>query len=358
MPQFVNYSFSGWFFALMVWAFTGPALAQSEAGAPDTGSCPDVVMRDPAMLEFDPQGNLYIAELQGRRILKWDMGTSCLSVVVDGYQRLYGLMFNPGTTAFYFSDVGHNQIRQLDLQSGEVTIVAGNGEAGFSGDGGPARDAALDSPYDIFLDGRGALYIADTDNNRIRKVDLDTGIIETVAGTGEWGYSGNGGDPLLAKLARPHIVTGDGKGGIIIGDSFSHTIRRIAVGHNRIVTIAGTAEDISAGDGGPALEASFRYFGDLIMDGPEALIVSEYQGAKIRRIDFVNGMIERIAGTGEKGLSGDGGPALNAAMHGVTGVALDSERNIYVAEINNGRIRRIDHSTGLITTFLTGTPRD
>ena len=230
---------------------------------------------------------------------------------------------------------------------GTITTVAGTGEGSFGGDGGPAVRSQLREPRGVAVDGAGNLYIADSQNNRIRKVD-STGTITTVAGTGAFGFSGDGGPASEAQLYSPHSVTVDGAGNLYIADSGNHRIRKVD-SRGTITTVAGTGFGFSSGDGGPAVEARLSYPEGVALDGAGNLYIADSGNSRIRKVDS-RGTITTIAGTGERGFSGDGGPAVRSQLYFPSGVAVDGAGNLYIGDLYNNRIRKVD-SRGTITTI-------
>ena len=232
-----------------------------------------------------------------------------------------------------------------------ISTIAGTGDTGYdrgsySGDGGPAVAARLNWPTAIALDGLGNLYIADTWNHRIRRVDA-TGTITTIAGTGEVGYSGDGGPAVAAQLNWPAGMAVDGQGNLYFADGFNHRIRRIdATGI--ITTIAGTGEVGYSGDGGSAVAARLNLPGDVAIDGSGNLYITDTWNHRIRRVD-ATGMITTIAGTGEQGYGGDGGPAVAARLEGPVAVAVDGAGKLYITDKGNRRIRRVDATETIAT---------
>jgi uncharacterized protein (TIGR03437 family) len=226
--------------------------------------------------------------------------------------------------------------------SGLLTIAAGNGNFGFSGEGGPAASASLYVPQGVAVDSAGNIYIADTENNRIRKVSA--GIITTVAGNGNAGFSGDGGPAINASLSYPIGVAVDSAGNLYIADSSNNRIRKVSGG--TITTVAGNGNARFSGDGGPATSASLFYPVGVAVDSAGNLYVAERQDNRIRKVS--GGTITTVAGSGDTGFSGDGGPATSASVDYPGGVAVDSTGNLYIADSGNGRIRKV--SGGIITT--------
>ncbi len=250
-----------------------------------------------------------------------------------------------GSGNVYFADSQNHRIRKVDT-SGTVTTFAGTGERGYSGDGGPPVDAQLNNPSGVAVDGDGNLYIADQDNRRVRRVDAG-GPITTVAGTGQYGSSGDGGLAANARLVSPSSVAVDGTGKLYIADSANHRIRRVDAG-GTITTLAGNGEEGYSGDGGPAVDAQLDFPSGVTVDGDGNLYIADGDNHRIRKVD-TSGTITTFAGNGKRGHSGDG-PAVVARLHRPEGVAVDGAGNLYIADASNFRIRRVDNS-GNITTI-------
>ena len=245
-------------------------------------------------------------------------------------------------TGEYCIGPGGDTVRKVD-PDGTITTVVGTGEAGFSGDGRLATKAKLDGPFGVAVDQEGNLYISDGFNYRIRKVDKD-GIITTFAGTGEEGYSGDGGPATSAQLTEPDQMTFDDRGNLYFGDFTS--VRKIDPS-GTITTVAGTGHAGFSGDGGPATEAKLTA-SDVALDAKGNLYISDTEHHRIRMVNK-DGIIHTVAGTGKEGYSGDGGPATKAALNLPIGIALDSEGNLFIACHHNSRVRKVDPN-GKITT--------
>ena len=246
----------------------------------------------------------------------------------------------------YVADSNNDRVRRID-QSGMITTIAGTGEQGSAGDGGPAVEAQLFIPDDVALDDSGNLYVSEALGNRVRKIDV-TGRISTVAGTGVKGSKGDGGPAVEAQLNQPSELAIDTAGNIYIGEYSGYRVRKVDL-EGRITTIAGTGTRGGSGDGGPATEAQFNFISGLAVDSTGNVFVSDMNEARIRMIS-PTGRITTIAGTGNQGHSGDGGRALDAEIETPGGIALDSAGNLFVTEYWAGRIRKID-SAGIITTI-------
>ena len=231
----------------------------------------------------------------------------------------------------------------------KITTIAGSAEVGFAGDGGPANKAKLKSPEGLFLDEKGFLYIADTGNQRIRRVGLD-GIIETIAGNGDVGFSGDGGLAMAASFHNPSDVTVDSKGNIYIADIGNQRIRRVGV-DGIITTFAGLGLEGGgySGDGGPANQAQLNYPRCVAADRLGNVFIGDWINNRVRKVNPISGIITTIAGTGEGGFDGDGGPAIVAKLNLPFDIAIDGT-DIYIADQDNDRIRLVD-VTGTITTI-------
>ena len=345
----------------------------------DGGPATAALLRSPEGVALDGAGNLFIADTGNHRIRKVDSAGVISTVAGTGGFGLGGNFGDGGpaiqAAVFYPSDVAvdgagnlfiaerfYDQIRKVD-SAGVITTVAGTGEffGGFSGDGGPAIQAAVNYPYGVAVDGAGNLFIADTGNDRIRKVD-SAGVISTVAGTGEsfGGFSGDGGPAIQAALNYPRGVAVDGAGNFFIADTDNHRIRKVDSA-GVISTVAGAGEFGFAeaggfgGDGGPAIQAALNYPSDVVADGAGNLYIADTGNHRIRKVDAA-GVISTVAGAGSFGFGGDGGPAAAGQLRSPSGVAVDGAGNLYIADTDNHRIRKVD-ATGTITTIAgTGEP--
>ena len=251
----------------------------------------------------------------------------------------------------YFSDTFNHRIRRVDAKTQIITTVAGSGKKGFAGDGGKAIEASLNEPYGVELDADGNLYIVDRLNYCIRKVDAKTAAISTVAGTGgKSGYGGDGGPADKALLVEPNGLCLDGKGKLYIADVAGHRVRAVDLKSGAIDTVLGNGKGATAGDGGPVKGATT--FGPrAVAVGPDGrLYVVERNGHSVRRVDLAKGTIDRFAGTGKKGYTGDGGKASEATFDGPKEIDIDKGGNVYVVDTENEAIRRIDAKTGVVTT--------
>jgi sugar lactone lactonase YvrE len=262
----------------------------------------------------------------------------------------YGLVIGPDG-ALYFCDIDNHVVRRLDLKTRRVTTVAGSGEKGNSGDGGPAVKAALNQPYEVRFDKAGNLFFVDMPNHNIRRVDRRTGVISTVAGTGEAGYSGDGGPALKAQFRQPHSIVFDREGRLLVCDIGNHRVRRIDLKTGIVETYLGTGERQPTPDGAPLSGTPFNGPRAIDLDREGNLYLALREGNAVYRIDPKARRVKHIAGNGSKGLKGDGGPATAASLNGPKGIALSPKDGaLYLADTENHAIRRIDLKTGVITT--------
>lgn len=252
--------------------------------------------------------------------------------------------------ALFITEVRNHRVRRLDLSSGRLSSVAGDGRKGYAGDGGPARSASLNEPYEVRFDGDGNMYFVEMMNHLVRRVDARTGAISTIAGTGRAGDAGDGGSALKAEFRQPHSIALDGRGGLYVADIGNHRIRKIDLAKGTIESIAGDGRKAPPEDGRPAR--------DRPVLGPRALFYADgvlwvalREGNSVWKLPLADGVWRHVAGTGKTGYSGDGGPAKEATFNGPKGVALDAAGNVFVVDTENQAIRRIDARTQVITTI-------
>ncbi len=280
-------------------------------------------------------------------------GTGSTGYSGDGAAAVAAQLHEPLSVArdaagnLYIADRNNNRIRKVDALTGIITTFAGGGSS--LGDGGAAAAAQLNWPSGAALDGSGNLYIADSFNHRIRRVDASTGIITTVAGTGTSGYraSDDGAAATSAQINTPLGVTLDGSGNLYIADTNNNRIRRVTPA-GVITTFAGGGS--SLGDGGAAAAAQLNGPFDAAVDGSGNLYIADTNNHRVRKVDASTGNISTVAGTGTAGSSGDGGAAASAQLDNPRSVALDGSGNLYIADKDNDRIRKVDASTGNISS--------
>ena len=316
----------------------------SALAAPLRRSCSALILAAlaAAVAGAQPADDWIIETVAGRPDFRGDGGMATAArlnlptgVAVDGSGNLY------------IADRNNSRIRKVDA-AGVISTVAGDGTEGFGGDGGPAVAAQLYRPEGVAVDGAGNLYIADSSNYCIRKVDA-AGVITTVAGDGTYGFGGDGGPAVAAQLSLPSGVAVDGAGNLYIADTLNHRIRRVNSA-GAITTVAGygsTGEGGGGfgGDGGPAAAARLSFPYGVAPDGAGNLYIADLGNNRIRKVDAA-GVITTVAGSGRSGLGmegfgGDGGPAMAAQLNLPFDVALDGAGNLYIADLGNHRIRRL-----------------
>jgi pimeloyl-ACP methyl ester carboxylesterase/sugar lactone lactonase YvrE len=249
----------------------------------------------------------------------------------------------------YIADYYNNRIRKVTASTGVISTAAGNGTAGYSGDGGAATSAELNGPGDVAVDSAGNIYISDLSNNRIRKVTVSTGVISTVAGNGTKGYSGDGGAATSAEIGSSS-VTVDTAGNIYLADDSNNRIRKVTVSTGIITTVAGNGTAGFSGDGGAATSAELDVPDGVVVDSAGNIYIADHNNERIRKVTVSTGKISTVAGDGTAGYAGDGGAATSAELNGPGGLALDSAGDIYIGDFGNNRIRKVTVSTGKIST--------
>jgi hypothetical protein len=248
----------------------------------------------------------------------------------------------------YICDAGNNVIRMVNARTGIITTVAGNGIEGYSGDGGLATQASLDLPFHIAIDDHGNLLISDLLNNRIRKVAKATGIITTIAGTGVQGYNGDGNNALVTNLTIPMGIALDNHGDLIISDETGLRLRKLNMKTSIITTIAGSSNRGFGGDGGPATQATFNFIWNIAVDHQNNIYLGDESNYRMRKIDGKTGIITTFAGNGVLGNSGNGGLATNASFTQPVGIAVDNNGNTYISDEVLSQIYIVDNKTGII----------
>ena len=283
----------------------------------DGGPAADATLREPFMCRFDSAGNLFFCEAR------------------------------------------NHVVRRVDAVTGVVATVAGTGEPGYSGDGGPATEATLNEPYSLEVDADGSIYIVDRLNAAVRRVRFSsdhgaTGVITTVAGTGDLGYSGDGGPGEQAQLREPNDCFLDGRGGLLIADIQDQRIRRLDLTSGIIDTFAGNGEKARGGDGLPARQASILGARAVCMDHHGNTYIAEREGNGVRVVT-AGGIMGTVAGAAaQRGYTGDGGSALAATWGAPKAIRCDAAGHIIVVDTENHAIRRIDANTGIVTTIAGG----
>ena len=293
-------------------------------------------------------GQLVVTEFGGHRVVRIDSAGKVTPLAGSGkkgfadgvgdkaeFNAPHNLAVGPDGT-IYVADTSNHRVRKLDPKTGAVTTIAG-GERGYAGDGGPAKDARFSEAYHVALDGGGKnLFVCDLGNRRIRKIELATGTITTVAGNGKRGAPADGSVATEAPLVDPRVVTVDKGGRVWILERSGNALR--VVENGTIRTVAGTGEKGFAGDGGPAIKAKLDGPKYLWIDPAGDVLIADTNNHCIRKYAVKDGTITRVAGTGKKGTGEPGGSALEVALNEPHGVAIGPDRTLYIADSMNGRI--------------------
>ena len=305
---------------------------------------------------FDKSRNLFFVELTGQRVRKVD-GRSILTTIAGTGEKGDSGDGGPATTArfngmhslaiaangdLYLADTWNNRVRKLDVGSGIISAFAGTGEKGFAGDGGPATKARFGGIYCVALDAKGErLYLADLDNRRIRAIELKTNIVRTVAGNGERGAPEDGAQAISAPLIDPRAVAVDASDNVYILERSGHALRVVDAG-GRIRTVVGTGQTGASGDGGDARQATLNGPKHLCIDLDGNVILADTENHLIRKYLPKEGKIVRLAGTGKKGTAGLDGDPLKAELNQPHGVSIDSSGTLTICDSSNHRILRIE----------------
>ena len=308
---------------------------------------------------FDDHGNMYIADYYGQRIRKIDKegiihtiaGMGRPGFGGDGGPATEAKLFGPCSVALdkqnnlYFCDNYNQRVRKINLADGTISTIAGTGSGGFNGNGGPAIVAQVQSPMGIAVDQSGNVYFSDCDNNCIRKINTQ-GIISNYAGnayghgTGGGGFWGDGKAAANAELNHPKGLAIDAGGNLYFADCFNHRIRKVS-SNGIISTVAGEGASGFLGDEGAAINALLNYPNDVAVDRQGNLFICDHTNNRIRVVNN-HGIITTIAGTGDKGFSGDGGPAKKALLANPSFVTVAPDGNLYIGDNDNERIRMVD----------------
>ena len=264
-----------------------------------------------------------------------------------GVKDTFGVEIGPDG-ALYITEVGHHRIRRVDLATQRISTVVGTGEKGFASDGTLATEAKLNEPYEVRFDGEGNLYFVEMQNHLVRRVDAVSKRISTIAGTGKPGYGGDGGRADKAQLHRPHSIALDSQGHLYIADIGNHRIRQVDLQIGLIRTIAGNGEkqlpvNNQLAIGKPLLGPRALFLTE------ESLWIALREGHSVWRLDLQSGRLLHVAGSGQKGFAD--GSSQRAQFNGPKGIAVDEHQNVFVVDTENHVIRRIDGESRWVTTI-------
>jgi sugar lactone lactonase YvrE len=316
---------------------------------------PEAALVQPFGIDFDGAGNAYLVELQGGRVLRIDTrgiltvvaGTGTKGNDGDGgpprkatFNGMHSLAVAPDGTV-YLADTWNNRIRKLDSKAGTIAAFAGTGKKGYAGDGGPAIAAQFGGVYCIaFNPDFSKLLVTDLDNRRIRVIDMKTGVVQLVAGNGEKGVPKDGAMAGQAPLVDPRAAVFDRKGNVYILERSGHALRVVDV-QGKVRTVAGTGKPGNTGDDGDARKATLNGPKHLCVDHEDNVIIADTANHVIRKYTPADGKIVRLAGTGKKGDSGTGGPPLEVSFNEPHGVCIHRDGTLYVVDSMNGRVFRM-----------------
>jgi hypothetical protein len=327
-------------------------------------------LKQPSCAVADNVGNLYIGDEATNTIRKVAAGTGIISLYAgnslpayngDGGPAVSASMYAPAGCALdstgdlYVVEAGNNIVRKIAASTGIITTVAGNGfgdgcaGGGFGGDGGPATKAQLFCPYGVAIDASGDLFISDTGNQRVREVNAQTGVITTIAGNGTYGHSGNGGAATDAMIGNPQQLALDSSRNLYIAEQGASVIAKVNLSTGIISTVAGNGttgpgvtltDSVVKGDGGPATMAQLSSPQGVVLDPAGNIFIADSNNQRVRKVDASTGVITTVVGT-TTGYSGDGGSAAKAQLHNPWGLFFDASGNLYIADSDNGVIRKV-----------------
>lgn len=338
---------------------SGPRLVLVAGGGTGGDGSPakEARLNAPFGTAFDRAGNMLVVELTGGRFLKVDPkgilhllgGTEEKSFAGDGgpvagakFNGMHNLAVHPSGDV-YLADTWNNRVRKVDGKTGIISTVVGTGEKGYSGDGGPGTAAKFGGIYSLsFGPGARELFMADLDNRRVRKLDLKSGTVSTVAGNGEKGVPKDGSDARTSPLVDPRAAAVDPRSGDVYILERSGNALRVVGREGKIRTVAGTGEKGFSGDGGPALQAKLNGPKHLTVDRDGSVVIADTENHVIRRYLPKEGRIVRVAGSGVKGTAGLGGPPEQAEFFQPHGVTIAPNGELVICDSSNNRVVRIE----------------
>ncbi len=279
------------------------------------------------------------------------------TVAGDGSPQVCGQPFGVEVGpdgALYICEVQNHRVLRLDRKTGKLTTIAGTGKKGYTGDGGPATQATLNEPYEIRFDKAGHIFFVEMQNHVVRKIDAKTGVISTIAGTGKNGFGGDGGPAIKAQLNIPHsIALDESRGHLYIADIGNHRIRRVDLKTGTIDTIAGNGEKkppvAGVAQGKPMIGPRALFVAN------DTLYIALREGHSVWMMSLKSGELKHVSGTGKAGFGGDGKLAAGALYNGPKGICVDAAGSIYIVDTENQAIRKIDGKSGIIST-IAGAP--
>ncbi len=337
----------------------------AEGYSGDGGAATAAELSEPIGLAMDSSGDLFIADWWNSAVREVNPSTGIITTVAGGRALGYSGDGGPASVAelgnptdvavdksgdLFIAESANNVVREVNAQTGDITTIAGNGTAGDTGDSGPATAAELTDPGAVAVDDSGDLYVVDSGNNTVREVNIQTGVITTIAGNGTDGYSGDGGPATSAELSAPEGVALNGSGDLLIGDSNNSVVREVNLKTGVITTVAGNGTAGDSGDDGPATAAELYRPQNVAVDSAGDLFIADSDNNAIREVNSQTGDIITIAGGGDKGYQAGEKIATATELSMPLGMALDGSGHLFFADSGYGVVRELDLKTGIITT--------